>query len=378
VESRCVSLSLVSIPWSRKWAESLCLALEPLRVRVGFCKDNVIMWALENRTPYAAGRNWTRDKHGSHQWLVAVKATFEIASDGRLRLADEQPAPLLEPEYREDPAKSSLRLDSDLLAPKPGTDILLDACAHAPKGRPAATVPVSLRVGGLEKTLLVHGARVYYRSAFGMTTSAPRPFGTHPIHYEWAFGGTDTTDPDARKHSIDSRNPVGKGFATNTSSLENQSAHAIEYPDGKVAEVGPAGFGPIASFWSPRLKRAGTYDVRWEKTKKPLLPDDYDELFALAAPEDQRPAEPLQGGETIVVLNMTPEGALRFDLPKISLCFRTRFGRRTHDHGATLTTVFIATEAMKVSVVWQSALRIAPREVEYLDATTITEVPNLR
>jgi hypothetical protein len=108
------------------------------------------------------------------------------------------------------------------------------------------------------------------------------------------------------------------------------------------------------------------------------LPDDYDELFALAAPEDQRPAEPLQGGETIVVLNMTPEGALRFDLPKISLCFRTRFGRRTHDHGATLTTIFIATEAMKVSVVWQSALRIAPREVEYLDATTITEVPNLR
>ena len=331
------------------------------------------MWALRNRTSYAADRNWIRDKEGAHHWLVAVKATFDIGRGGVLTLADEQPPPLLEPEYRGDPANSSLRLDSDLLAAKPGTDVVLDASAHAPSGRPAATVPVSLAVGELQKSLLVHGTRAYYRGAMGLTTSAPRPFVTHPIHYEWAFGGRDTSHADERKHRIDTRNPVGKGFTVDGSRLEYQAAHAVEYPSGSPAKAGPAGFGPIASFWSPRLERAGTYDARWEKARKPLLPDDYDERFAFSAPDDQRPAKPLRGGETVTLVNMTPEGALRFQLPKIFLAFRTNFGRRAEEHRATLTTVFISTEKMKLSLVWQSTLRVPPREVDYLDGTIIRE-----
>src|SRR6185437_4057218 len=123
----------------------------------------------------------------------------DIAPDGRLKLADEQPPPLLAPEHRGDPARTSRRLDADLLALKPGTDVVLDACAHAPKGRPAPSVPVSLRVGEIDKTLVVHGTRVYYRGAIGLTTTNPVPFTTQPIHYEWAFGGTDTSDADARR-----------------------------------------------------------------------------------------------------------------------------------------------------------------------------------
>jgi hypothetical protein len=88
-----------------KWARTLC----PRRLKrrpgmQGSCTrtasiDAVVwafytdtMWALKNQTPYAAERNWTRDKHGVHWWLVAVKATFDIAPGGRLELADEQPA----------------------------------------------------------------------------------------------------------------------------------------------------------------------------------------------------------------------------------------------------------------------------------------------
>jgi hypothetical protein len=336
------------------------------------------MWALSNRTPYAAERNWIRDKQGATHWLVAVKATFDVAPDGRLKLADEQPAPLLAPEHRGDPAKTSLRLDSDLLAIKPGTDILVDACAHAPKGRPAPMVPVSLRVGEIEKTLLVHGTRVYYRGTVGLTTTNPIPFTSQPIHYEWAYGGTDTSHDDPRKHRIDARNPVGKGLATDIKRLEKQPAHTIEYPRGNPEKVGPAGFGPLCSYWSPRLERGGTYDQRWEKTKKPLLPDDYDERSALAAPDDQRPAKPLRGGETVTLVNMSPAGALRFDLPKIFLTFRTLFGRRSEEHRSTLTTVFVDAESAKLSLVWQSSLRVLPRQVDYLDETIIGEKAYLR
>jgi hypothetical protein len=331
------------------------------------------MWALDNRTPYAAERNWTRDKQGVHHWVVAVKATFDIGPAGKLTLADEQPPPLLAPEYRGEPGKSSLRADSDLLVPRPGTDVILDACAHAPKGKPAATVPVSLRVAGLEKSLVVYGTRVYYRGAVGLTTTAPRPFTVQPIHYEWAFGGADTANPDPRKHRIDARNPTGKGFAVDERRLENQPAHVVEYPSGNPAKMGPAGFGPIDRAWSPRLELAGTYDAKWDKTKKPLLPDDYDEQFGMAAPADQRFPKPLRGGETVTLVNMTPEGAVRFDLPRISLGFTSYFSGRTEQHPATLATVFIATEEKKLGVVWQSTLRVPSRNVERLDKTKVVE-----
>lgn len=336
------------------------------------------MWALINETAYAADRNWIRDKQGVHHWLVAVKATFDIGPAGKLTLADEQPPPLLAPEHRGDPAKTSLRLDADLLAMKPGTDVLLNACAHAPKGRPAPKVPVTLRVANLDKTLVVYGTRAYYRGPFGLTTTNPLPFTTSPIRYELAYGGTDTSSEDPRKHRMDARNPIGKGLAVDPRRLENQQAHSIEYPNGNPEKVGPAGYGPLCSFWMPRLERAGTYDARWEKSKKPLLPDDYDDRFALSAPDDQRPAKPLHGGETVTLVNLTPEGALRFDLPKIFLAFRTYFGKRSEEHHASLTTVFIDTEASKLSLVWQSTLRVAPRDIDYLDDTVIHEKPYLR
>lgn len=333
------------------------------------------MWILDNQTVYAADRNWIRDKTGVHHWLVAVQATFDIAVDGRLILADEQPPPPLEPQYRGDPATTSLQRDSELLAPKRATDVVVEACAHAPRGKPAPTVQVSLRVGALEKTLLVHGPRVYSRGAFGLATSAPRPFTTQPIHYEGAFGGTDTSHPDPGRHQIDARNPIGKGFAVDTARLEGQLAHVVEYPNTNAAKAGPAGFGPIASFWSPRRERAGTYDADWERSHKPLLPEDYDERFALSAPDDQRPASPLRGGELISIVNMTPEGVLSFDLPKIFLTFRTRVAGRNEEHRATIATVFIAAEERKLSVVWHSTLKVRSPHVEHLESTAIAEKP---
>lgn len=336
------------------------------------------MWALDNRTPYAADRAWIRDKMGAHHWLVAVKATFDIGEHGRLRLADQQPRPLRLPQYRGDPATTSLRLDSDLLAAKPATDVILDAYAHAPRGKPRTTVEVSLRVGEVHKTLLVHGPRVYRRGVWGLTTSSPVPFIRQPIHYEWAFGGSDVTPADMRKRVMDARNPVGKGIRVDKSQLEHQPAHLIEYPGGNFAAAGPAGFGPIASAWSPRRERAGTYDARWEATKKPFLADDYSDLAALSSPDDQRPSKPLRGGETVSMTNMTPSGELRVDLPRIFLTFQTRFGHRPVEHRGTMVTVFVAPDDLKLSVVWQSLLPVSVRDADYLDFTTIREKPYVK
>jgi hypothetical protein len=332
------------------------------------------MWALDNQTAYAAERNWTRDARGVHVWIVAVQATFDVAEDGRLTLADEQPPPPLAPEYRGDPASTSLRRDSELLAVKPGTDVLVDGLAHAPGGKPAPSVPVALRVGGaIDKRLLVHGTRAYYRGAFGLRASKPLPFTSRPIVYESAFGGADLSDPDPKRQRMDPRNPVGKGVAVRPEALVDTEAHAVEYLEGDPAKRGPAGFGPIAPSWSPRRELAGTYDERWESTKKPLLPDDYDERFGLSTPADQRPAKPLRGGELLELVHLTPGGLLRFALPKVYLVFTTRFGRRREEHRAALTTVFVEPERRRLSLVWQGCLRVKAPDVEHLDATTVRE-----
>jgi hypothetical protein len=336
------------------------------------------MWALANQTPYAAERNWTRDKDGVPHWVVAVKATFDIRADGRLQLADEQPPPILVPEYHGKPGASSLRFDSDLLAVKPCTDVVLDASAHVAGGKRSTSVTVSMRVADVRKSLRVHGERVFYTAPTGgLTTSSPQPFSSRPIRYEQAYGGRDATDRDPSRHTHDERNPIGVGFAVDPSRLVHKPAPTVEYPSGDVAKNGPAGFGPIDATWLPRRALAGTYDAKWERARKPLLPEDYDPLYAASAPRDQRIANHLRGGEPVELTNLNATGSMRFELPKIYLTFTTAFGRRRQEHRGRMTSVLIRPDDSKLSVVWQSTLVVEPRDDEYLDRTTIGEKPYL-
>ena len=335
---------------------------------------DLLMWQIDDQTPYATERNWVRDANGGHHWLVAVRATFDMDPPGDLSLADEQLPPVLAPEHFGAPGESSLRYDSDLLAIKPSTDVLLHGSAHAPKGSPAKTVRVVLRVGLIEKQLLVHGERVYYDGLAGLSTTDPKPFVTRPIRYELAFGGGDTSAPEPSRHAIDERNPVGRGHARRRANLVNAPAHSIEYGSGSPGSRAPAGFGPIEPGWLPRRLLAGTYDAAWVRSKKPLLPNDYDPAFALCSPADQRPPSWLQGGEPVGLLNLCPEGTLAFTLPRVALEVRSFFGRRARPHGPTrLVTVLFEPDDRRLSLVWQSSLPVAAPDVEHLDFTQVVE-----
>lgn len=335
------------------------------------------MWVLDNKTPYGAERNWIRDKEGGHLWVVAVKATFQVGPRGALKLADQQPPPVLAPEYFGEPGKSSLKYDSDLLAAKPGTDLVVHGWAHAPGGRPASKVGVRLRAGEVDKALVVCGERRYRNGLLGIGVTNSVPFEKWPIRYEWAFGGSDLADAEPRRRRYDSRNPVGKGVASDERRLDGQPAHCVEYLSGRPSKVGPAGFGPIDAAWSPRVERAGTYDAEWESARKPLLPKDYDERFALCAPADQRLEKPLRGGERVELSNLTPDGILRVELPRIYLVFTTSVAGRREEHRALLATVILEPEEKRLSMVWQTALPVKQREADYLDWTAIREKPHL-
>lgn len=339
------------------------------------------MWTLVNRTPYAADRTWVQDPDGTKRWVVVVKATFGIHTDGRLTLADEQLPPLLAPEYHGVDGASSLRYEADLVPPKPGTDVVLVGHAYAPGGRPATHVPVALGVGSQRKILAVTGDRVWKRSLVGtVVPSAPVPFLRLPLVYERAYGGHDACSSDPEAQRMFAENPVGIGHVAHRASLLGRLVANVEQPGATPGSPRAAGFGAICSHWSPRRELAGTYDARWAATRRPLLPEDFDPRFHLCAPQDQQHVPHLRGGVPIELVNLTLGGVLRFDLPKIWLRFRTRLrsphGERRQEHRAKLHTVVLEPEHPRVLMVWHTSLACHDRADELQD-TTIEEKPYL-
>jgi hypothetical protein len=309
------------------------------------------MWQVDNHTPFSVERSWVRDRDGSEVWLVAVRCTFMVHADGTTSIADKQDPVVPAPVYRGEPAASSLLYDSDFILTKPTTDVILHGSAYAPGGEPATSVLTNLRIGNLDKTLRVTGNRHYQRNLLGIGPGRPEPFISLPLVYERTYGGGKSniqSGPD----EFDSRNPVGLGYSPSAGEL----APNINYPSGSKRRL-PAGFGPIPSHWKPRRDFAGTYDDAWMKERHPLYPLDLDDRFFLCAPEDQRPARFLKGGEIVELTNLTPHGRLTFALPRVAFDFETIFykGDRIH-HTGTLYTVILEPDFSRVILVWRTSL----------------------
>lgn len=266
-----------------------------------------------------------------------------------------------------------MRYDADLIGPKPTTDLTINAHAHAPGGRLVREVAVGLSIGALQKTLLVHGPCRYVYGMTGLRVSAPEPFVTQAIRYEYAFGGSDTRGEDPKRHRHDPRNPVGTGVAQHSADLDGRLAPSIYYLRGDPAKVGPAGFGAIACHWSPRRELAGTHDQRWFETKRPLRPDDYDPAHSLCSPIDQRVPR-LHGGEHIALVNLSPIEVLTLELPRCKFVATTRIARRSVEHGLDLASVIIEPADQRLIMVWQGSLPVRAPEIDDLIDSRVREV----
>lgn len=316
------------------------------------------MWQLDNRTPFAAERGWVRDLEGAETWLVAVKATFDIAADGALAPSLEQPPVLDAPVHWGEPGKSSLRYDVDLVLAKKTTDVLVLGHACAPAGSTATFIDAGFRVGPIQKVLRVFGDRCW--GAFG--ASDPLPFDRVPLTYERAFGGRDSRSAHADR-DWEWRNPVGTGFVTSRANAAGVALPNVEIPGSLIKSwsdrPAPGGFGPVCCHWQPRAALAGTYDDDWRQTRQPLLPRDFDIGFFQCAPLDQQAPRFLRGGEPVLLRNLSPRGDLRFLVPKVYLGFETRFldGSRQVHQTRHLHTVIIEPDFPRVSVVWHTALQ---------------------
>jgi hypothetical protein len=312
---------------------------------------------LINHTPYAAAIAVDMDRSGAETLVLIVKATFDIEADGQIHLSQQQSGIEWADVYAGEPGASSVLYESDATWGRSGTDIAL--IGHAYPRRPGdRQVDVGLRVGAFTKTARVFGDRRWEKVVGGARISPAQPFERIPLIWERSFGGADLTPAEPGHHAHDARNPVGRGFRAEGSQigLDGLPLPNVEDPSYLIASPTdtprPLGFGFVAKSWMPRVRFAGTYDDRWQQTRAPLLPDDYDPRFAVAASDGLWAPNGLHGGEVVDLVQLTPTGLLRFALPTVDVRGSYLMRVPLSDLPLRLVVVFIDTARMRLILLW--------------------------
>lgn len=336
--------------------------------------------SLDNRTDFRALPLLLAGKSGE-ELAVVVKATFlRIPGEAALSLA---PKKARRPVRAADvpwgaPEKSSVRYPSDLCLSKPGTDVIVVAKACSPGDRPVPFFDAGVRVGPLEKSIRVFGLRVWEDRGAGL--SAPRPTTGMDVRYDYAWGGSDFSDPE--RPVEEPRNPVGLGIARDPAQLTHQIAPFIEDPASPIRNARtappPAGLGPLGRHWHPRRQHLGTYDAAWLEGRAPLPPLDFDDRANHCASPGLTATPPLAGGEECALTGLVAGGgAVAFRLPKIRVTIALQAGDRAEVRTPHLDTVLLETLDVPppgdvcVELVWRAAFP-PPRRMK--DARiTITE-----
>ncbi|WHA44063.1 DUF2169 family type VI secretion system accessory protein [Agrobacterium larrymoorei] len=338
---------------------------------------------LKNLTPFPNFRYYSRDNENREFGIVIAKATYEIAEDGTLVAAEEQAPMLFTDKCHGEVNISSLWHPSDLVPYKPATDIIINAIAHAPGGRPSSSWECGVTVDRrgeilLDKRLRVNGPRSWrpiwkrrlreedradwhnYRRHFDhWELSDAEPIDKVPLRYEYAFGGeveTGVDDAGNRTFDTDHYNPLGIGKID-----REHSDHTVDIPAPQIESVddpiddpykryAPVNFGPIPPAWLPRRPLGGTYDQNWIDNVWPAWPTDYSFSYHNSSHPDLTVSPHLRGGETITLKHLTQEGELVFTLPRSNMMvdFVRADGRVVREKMA-LDTVLIDVETSRRS-----------------------------
>ena len=330
------------------------------------------MLQLYNQTPFYPVISVLPNREGVDTLYVVVKATLVLRP--KLSLAPVQLPVTLADEYHADPADSSLKQVSELHIGKPGTDVLLVGRAWAPEGRTLAETWVRVAVAERHKTIRVLGDRNWRTDG---TPSAPMPFEAMPLVWERAFGGVHHL-PD--RMLAEERNPIGVGFIgeRHTDELVGYPVPNLEDPATPLQQLGdrciPACFAPTAPHWLPRRAFAGTYDQRWQRTRAPYLPADFDTRFLSCAASELTFDRYLQGNEPVEVQGALPDGPIAFNLPVAHLQIEVKVGGSLERPPANLETVLLEPDENRLCLTWRAALP-CDRKVLKIEKVTIARKP---
>ena len=222
--------------------------------------------------------------------------------------------------------------------PKKQAEWLLAANACAPAGTTVPGLVVDMRVGSSSRRLLITG---------------DKPFASMPLIWANTWGTPE-------------ENPAGLPPAQVTRAPVADAA----LPFGAPACPGPRGA------WLCRMKRMGTYDGTWLKSRWPGVPDDFDwSFFNLAQPAQLLP-EGIRGNETVELASMHPEHPrLSVSLPgkKVRL-FLERHGAWS-ELAMTADTIWLFPNQLAGIVLWHGMTTCADEKASDITAVRLQLEP---
>ena len=317
---------------------------------------------LTNATRMIAGYTLGVDPEGRESAVVAIKGTFTLPTDGsEPQLAEKQAELVMADEFTGEPGFSATIYECDYAPEKPYCDVLLNGSAHAPGDRPAERVTVAFSFAGRSKRLDVSGDRVWEKALLSVSPTQPQPFLSKTISYDNAFGGSDADPKDPEKSEAFQANPIGTGYypLTDGKDLIGKPLPNTSEPgkpvNHRVGNFKPMSFGPIGRVFPLRLSFAGTYDDDWTDNTFPFLPADFDPRYFQCAPLDQQFPHP-EGGEEVVLTNLTPQGRTAFRLPTIDLPVEfTDASHHRTEQQAVLDTIVIEPDLGRLMLTWRAS-----------------------
>jgi hypothetical protein len=276
---------------------------------------------------------------------VVVKCTFDVGPDGEVRRAAEQIDV-----SEADVADELGTLDGDIVPIKSCLDVAVLGNAYAQDRAPAPMAQVDLRLGELQRKLIVYGDRRWERDGGGFRASAPAPFISMPLTYERAFGGSAIWYGTMAGPFAD--NAKGRGYLKRVDDVEGTLLPNIEEADQLIRSWGdtplPAALAPLPRTSSLRGLRGVVVDLEAQTTR--LEPA----FFTCAHPRMQMASYP--AGSTVELRGMCPEGTWSFRLPEVPLSVEVDLGGARYELPLVVDTLVMLPEQRRFYVVCRRAL----------------------